>query len=67
MYNCICFEVGWTKVGNWGTAMSGIFPSSNAAAAIVLLMGTTAGGVHAALAAAVGLVDGTPISRIVTT
>jgi hypothetical protein len=47
--------------------MSGIFPSSNAAAAIVLLMGTTAGGVHAALAAAVGLVDGTPISRIVTT
>jgi len=37
---------------------------SNAAAAAVLLMGTTAGGVHAAPAAAAGLVDGTPVSRI---
>jgi len=30
-------------------------------------MGTTRGGIHAASAAAVGLVDGTPVSRIVTT
>jgi len=37
---------------------------SNAAAAAVLLMGTTPGGFHAAPAAAAGLVDGTPVSRI---
>ncbi len=38
---------------------------SSAAAAAVLLMGTSAGGVHAAPSAAAGLVDGTPVSRIV--